>query len=235
VVRCARPFLWDEGIARLYVSRTYLRGEGIEIGALHNPLPLPETAHVRYVDRCSVEDLRKHYAELREAPLVHVDVIDDGERLSQFGDGSLDFVIANHFLEHCQDPIRAVSNMLRVLKANGILYLALPDKRHTFDAGRPVTPLEHLWRDYDEGSQWSKRQHFEEWVRCVEKPSSEAQFSETVERLISTDYSIHFHVWTQTEMFELLLSMRSRLKLSLDFELALKSGHECIFAIRKMA
>ena len=31
-----------------------------------------------------------------------------------------------------------------------ILYLAVPDKRYTFDADRPVTPTDHVLRDYQE-------------------------------------------------------------------------------------
>ncbi len=33
------------------VARLYIAGEGLEIGALNGPLPLPEGVHVRYVDR----------------------------------------------------------------------------------------------------------------------------------------------------------------------------------------
>ena len=49
--------------------------------------------------------------------------------------------------------------MLRVLKSNGVLYLALPDKRFTFDQDRPVTPYEHLKRDYFESPGWSEESH----------------------------------------------------------------------------
>jgi ferredoxin len=42
---------------------------------------------------------------------VEVDVVDDGERLESFADASLDFVVSSHFLEHCQDPIRAFGRL----------------------------------------------------------------------------------------------------------------------------
>ena len=100
---------------------------------------------------------------------MHVDIVDDGERLETIGDLTQDFVIANHFIEHSQNPIGAIENMLRVLKHGGILYLAVPDKRYTFDIDRPVTTIEHLLQDYEQGPQWSKRQHFEEWSRFIDK------------------------------------------------------------------
>ena len=66
------------------IASKYLSGEGIEIGALHFPLPTPPQAKVRFVDRSSVADLRAHYPELAEMPLVDVDVVDDGEKLLNF-------------------------------------------------------------------------------------------------------------------------------------------------------
>src|SRR5829696_632327 len=80
----------------------YLRGSGIEIGALYRPQRVPPTARVRYVDQASGEDLRRIYPEHDwvQAP----DVVDEGERLAKFADESLDFVIANHMLEHVEDP-----------------------------------------------------------------------------------------------------------------------------------
>ena len=72
-------------------------------------------------------------------------MIDDGETLATVPDSPRDFVIANHFIEHTEDPIaHAAATTLRVLRPGGVLYMAVPDKRFTFDVDRPVTPLEHL-------------------------------------------------------------------------------------------
>ena len=80
-------------------------GSGLEIGALQMPLRLPAGASVRYVDRFDVEELRSHYPELDDFELVAPDVIDDGEVLGTIPDESADFLIANHMIEHCEDPI----------------------------------------------------------------------------------------------------------------------------------
>ena len=48
-----------------------LRGHGLEIGALHNPMPIgAERATVRYVDVMSLEEQRRHYPELAGYSLV---------------------------------------------------------------------------------------------------------------------------------------------------------------------
>jgi len=218
-------------LSRELIAESYLSGLGIEIGALHNPLKLPAAATARYVDRLSVPELREQYPELASEELVNVDILADGELLETISDSSQDFVIANHFVEHCQDPIGAVLNMLRVLKPTGILYLALPDKRCCFDSDRPVTPLEHLMRDHLEGPEWSRRGHFEEWARLVNK-KAEAEVEQEVARLMGMNYSIHYHVWTPFEMLEFVLAVRKLT--AFDIELCLEhDGVEVIFILRK--
>jgi SAM-dependent methyltransferase len=215
------------------IARRFLQGSGIEIGALHNPLRVPRSVDVRYVDRMTVSELRRHYPELERERLVEVDVIDDGERLDSIADGSQDFVVANHFLEHSQDPVGALANMFRVLREGGILYLAVPDKRFTFDSKRPPTPLEHVLADHRDGPEGSRREHFEEWARLVDDvPENEVQAH--VESLLDRDYSIHFHVWTQADALELLVALRRELGIAFDLEVAVRNGKENVFVLRKL-
>jgi SAM-dependent methyltransferase len=220
--------------ARMRIANRYLSGDGIEIGALHNPLPVPRSARIRYVDRLPVSELRAHYPELEQEPLVHVDILDDGERLATIGDSTLDFVIGNHFLEHTQDPVGTLVNAFRVLRPKGVIYLAVPDKRHTFDSDRPVTEFEHVLRDFDEGPEVSRRDHFEEWARLVDRVP-EDEVPRRAEQLMEQEYSIHFHVWTQREALELLTALRERLHLDFDIELMERIEYEVVFVLRKGA
>jgi SAM-dependent methyltransferase len=216
------------------IANRYLSGDGIEIGALHNPLPVPRSVRIRYVDRLPVSELRAHYPELEHEPLVQVDILDDGERLETIADSSLDFVVANHFLEHAQNPVGTLLNSFRVLRPGGVLYLAVPDKRHTFDRDRPVTPLAHLLRDFHEGPNVSRRDHFEEWARLVERVPEE-EVPHRAQQLMDQDYSIHYHVWTQRELLELLTAIRERLDLDFDVELVEPIKHEVVIVLRKGA
>src|SRR4051794_4349755 len=175
---------------RRELAERYLTGDGIEIGALHRPLVVPRTARVRFVDREDVAALRRHYPELQDLELVTIDIVDDGESLATLADASVDFVIANHFIEHTQSPLATLRSHLRVLRPGGVLYLAVPDKRHTFDVAREVTPLEHVLHDLEEGPEWSREQHFYEWARYVDKA---ADVDAHAAKLMADDYSIHFH------------------------------------------
>jgi predicted SAM-dependent methyltransferase len=220
---------------REVIARKYVAGSGIEIGGLNAPLKVSSSASVRYVDRAPVAELRKQYPELEGQRLVQTDIIDDGERLASVPDASQDFVIANHFLEHCQDPIGALRNMFRVLAPRGVLYLAVPDKRFTFDHERQVTSVEHLIEHAENGPEVDRRAHYEEWVRLVDGITNERAVAQRVEELMERGYSIHFHVWTQADVLGLLVALRERFSVSYDLELAVRNGHENIFVLRKLA
>lgn len=223
-----------ENTLRRAIAAHYLQGEGLEIGALHAPLEVPPTVKVLYVDRMSVSQLREQYQELADYDLVEIDIIDNGESLASVSASSMDFIIANHMIEHCQDPITAICNWLRVLKVGGILYMAVPDKRHTFDQDRPVTTLDHLIRDHHEGPQCSRQEHFAEWVRLVDKVA-EDKVAGRLQQLLEIDYSIHFHVWTQTDFLELLLYCQRQLNFPYEIELVQQNSFEFITVLRKTA
>jgi len=217
------------------VAARYLKGVGLEIGALHNPLKVPSGVKVRYVDRMPVAELRRQYPELAAYNLVEADIVDDGEKLPTVGDGTQDFVIANHFIEHCENPIDTLMNLVRVLKPGGILFMCVPDKRYTFDSERPVTPFDHLVKDYSEGPAWSRVGHFQEWVRYVEHVTSETDAETRVRHLIDTKYSIHYHVWSEMDMMEMMVKLQERFNLPVDPELMLKSNGEVVWILSKTA
>lgn len=213
------------------IGAVYLRGAGIEVGALHQPLRVPPEAVVTYVDRMSVADLRSQYGDLVNVPLVEADVIDDGETLVTFADTSQDFVIANHFLEHCEDPIGALQTFFRVLKPGGVLYMVVPDKRFSFDVDRPCTAIEHIIRDHVEGPASSRRAHFDEWTRLVNKCTDEALAEEQTRHLMNINFSIHFHVWGASELLEFITTWPRFVQLQL--EVFMRNGPETILVLRR--
>jgi len=179
----------------------------------------------------TVAGLRQHYPELANAPLVETDIVDDGETLATIADATQDFVIANHFIEHCENPLLTFRNLLRVLKPGGIVFMAVPDKRFTFDVDRPCTTLDHVLRDFSEGPEWSKRQHYEEWSRLVNKHTDPSEVNAEAQHLIDMKYSIHFHVWSAPELLELVQALRRIVQFEL--ELFLRNGMESLIILRK--
>lgn len=219
-----------ERVRRRLADR-YLRGEGIEIGALHNPLRT--SAGVLYIDRLSRADLRRHYPELAAFPVIDPDIVDDGERLTKVADGSQDFIIANHFIEHCEDPIGTLQTFLRKIRPEGTIYLAVPDKRFTFDRVRPSTTIEHLVADHADGGRSSRESHYIEFAKLAtrSKPLAEKLAANAAKELSERAYSIHFHVWTGQEFLKLLHHLRETLDLPMKILHEEANGKEHIFVI----
>lgn len=218
------------------VAARYLVGDGIEIGALHFPLWTdPVRARVRYVDRLTVSDLRRQYPELDTYELVPVDVVDDGETLATFPDDSLDFIVGNHMLEHCENPLGTIRSHLRKVRPGGILYYAVPDKRMSFDVDRPLTPFDHLVRDDQEGPQGSRLGHFREWALLVNKQTAPADLEENVRKLLEMNYSIHFHVWDAAAYSDFLDRARAYLGGAFRLEHLEQNDTEIITVLRKPA
>ena len=217
---------------RQQAARAYLKGNGIEIGALHNPLPLPRNVRAMYIDRMSVPDLKQHYPEFEGLELAPVSIIANGETLEALSDQSQDFVIGNHIIEHAQDPIKMIKTWIRVLRPGGVIFMTVPDKRLTFDKNRPSTSIEHLIRDHADGPAASRRDHYREWVEKVE-PQVRRETEDTIDRLDRTDCSIHFHVWDTPGFIEWLLYCRSFYNLPFELEFVRRNGNETIFILRK--
>jgi SAM-dependent methyltransferase len=217
-----------------------LHGSGIEIGALHQPLTLDglPISQIRYVDRIGVSELRRHYTELSWFKFAPVHVLDDGETLATFADNSLDFIVANHFIEHTRNPLGALRNWLRKLRPGGIIYMAIPDMRRIFDAGRPLTPLEHLAEDDAQSSSEPKKrdyEHYLEYARFVDKQTGAAT-EPHAQQLIAANFSIHFHTFVATTFIEMLRYAQEQL--ALPFEIlayadTLPGSDEFLVVLRK--
>jgi len=145
---------------RQRIAAGYLTGKGAEIGALDAPTPLPRHAQARYVDFRTVAELAAQYATLDAKRFVRVDLVDDGERLDRIGDRSLDFLIANHMLEQCEDPLGTLRGHQRKIPSGGWLFYAMPDMRSSFNADRPLTPFAHLVSDEADGGKASRLGHY---------------------------------------------------------------------------
>jgi len=104
--------------------------------------------------------------------------------------------------------------------------MALPDKNQIFDKDRPVTPLSHLIQDHAEGPAWSKVEHFQEYARLADHAGEDH-----AKYLMDIGYSIHYHVWDEAAMLELVTYLTEKYPLSLkNFE---PNGIEVIIILKK--
>ncbi len=213
---------------RWFLAKEYLRGEGIEVGALDKPMRVPDGVRVRLCDRLTTEELRAHYGIPEAAP---VDFVCDAHTLETVESGTQDFVVANHVFEHMENPLLALQNWVRALKPGGVVFMAIPDKRFTFDRDRQVTPLEHILDEqaHPEKTAANRTPHYLEWIHDVEHEAGDVQAR--LEFLLAIQYSIHFHCWTATGLMELFSSASS--SLGYEIECYRFNQPECIFVLKR--
>ncbi|MBX3726865.1 MAG: methyltransferase domain-containing protein [Xanthomonadales bacterium] len=76
-----------------------------------------------------------------------------GEPLSELvgAPGGFDWIIASHVIEHVPDLVGFLRECERLLTADGVLSLAIPDKRYCFDHLRPHTSTGEALQAFLEG------------------------------------------------------------------------------------
>lgn len=77
-------------------------------------------------------------------------------------DEQYDYVISSHCIEHLANPLKGLSEWIRVLKPGGLLVVIFPDKNRTFDHQRPVTTLSHLIDDFESNMGEDDMTHLDE-------------------------------------------------------------------------
>ncbi len=140
------------------VSKPFLRGKGIEIGAGASPQKLPKGAVCEYFDKRSTQELAQLF-NVNENSLYKVYSLDTYWK--RFPEGA-DFLIAHNVLEHTANPIKSLIEWNNYVKNDGIIVVSLPNFKHCWDKDRLIPSFEHLVLDYllerDEDS-FESREH----------------------------------------------------------------------------
>jgi len=233
------------------LSKHYIKGNGLEIGSLHNPLPLKKGARAKNVDLASRADNIKQHPELDADRIVETDIIDDGFSLSNVENHSQDFIIANHVLEHAANTLQVLTNWVRVLKPNGILFISVPIGAKCFDRGRTLTTLQHFIDDHDLYSRGkldeinhANRVHLMEWLSISEpnilgkrQPNYTPPTREEVEKRANEacldKLEMHFHTFSKASFQELLKYFSTNLDKRLNVKTVITNRKEIIAIIRK--
>ena len=126
---------------------------GLEIGPSLRPCaPKKDGYHVEIIDHLDREQLVNKYTEmgLDTSAIEEVDYIWDGRTYSEITgkENYYDYIIASHVIEHTSDFIGFLQDCSRMLKENGILSLAIPDKRYTLDHFRMITTTGKMIDDH---------------------------------------------------------------------------------------
>ncbi|MEW6714118.1 MAG: hypothetical protein AB1306_03365 [Nitrospirota bacterium] len=222
--------------SREELSEKYIRGNGIEIGALLSPLKTFNDAKMKYVDRFGEDGLRKHYPEIGIKGLIQPDIIDNGEILDKIENDSLDFIIANHFMEHTENFIGTLRNHLNKVKVSGILYYAIPNKNETFDFYRECSTFEETLEDEKDNGIGNRYRRYKDWVENVGIKYNKHVYydiEQEMKGLMARQYSIHFYVWDYESFKKMIEQVKDYLNNFSILEYVPSSKIENILILRR--
>jgi predicted SAM-dependent methyltransferase len=129
-----------------------LTGLGLEIGPSHRPLlPKREGYNIRVADHLDQAGLKAKYNGIRATDgIEEVDYVLTGSRLvTTITDERFDYIIASHVLEHTVCLVSFLQDCGELLKPEGKISFAIPDRRFMFDFFRDRTSLARVIERYD--------------------------------------------------------------------------------------
>lgn len=141
-----------------------------------------------------------------------------------FHSNSLDYVVSSHVLEHVANPLAALAEWYRVLRPGGIIYLVVPDRRHTWDHTRALTSVSHMLEDFIHGTTPSDATHIDEfvydsdWSRFspatdpAERAERQAELAGGMRYAVERGeaINIHFHTFEPATVVQLCEVLRRR-------------------------
>jgi SAM-dependent methyltransferase len=124
-----------------------VQGRGLEIGPGYNPLlPKRDGFTIETADYTDADGLRRKYAGNSSVDISRIEAVDH-----VLGEGGLfhtiqkqhhfDYIVASHVIEHTPDMIGFLKDCENLLAPDGVLVLAVPDKRYCFDVLQPLTSI----------------------------------------------------------------------------------------------
>jgi SAM-dependent methyltransferase len=184
-----------------------LDGHGLEVGALHEPAPIPSGCTREFVDAIDRQRAMELFPEIGHETLVDPDHIRDldTDGLSGLADGGYDFVILSHVLEHVADPLAVLAEVFRVLHVEGHAVIAIPDKRFTFDRGRANSVYDDLRAAHERGIQRVEDQRYLDFLSALYPTLVEQGGSALTDALTSVrERREHAQVWDSASFTQFL-------------------------------
>ena len=206
-----------------YINKRYLTGVGMEVGPGENPIATSKNT-------VFLEKFVNNY-DLLFPKANKKKFIDGTAEDIPATENSFDFIVSAHCLEHCIDPIKVLKEFKRVLKPNGTMVLILPHCERTFDKGRRISSLsshidDHKNKVSRENYLETKGKYYDvfedflqiatKWPRHTWISSAKNNDGSWNKAKILDEGIIHYHVWTQNELLDLLKYIGCSISLVMD-------------------
>lgn len=155
---------YRKGASRRAFLASHLHGVStmgiLEIGALNSPTFSEKEVDIKFADWFNYEQLAANYPHKKG--IRPIDFVIDRLDFRRNFSTRFELIIANHVIEHIPDVVSWLQELAAIAEKGGHLFLAVPDRRYTFDIVRQETTLADLLDCY---------------VRKLDKPDFRQVFS----------------------------------------------------------
>jgi SAM-dependent methyltransferase len=240
IYKLQRNIRYDLGLANNYPYQEFLKGDGIEVGAMSAPAFIRHAKSIRIADIDCAENqqLKAQNLELGGLyrgyfPKVDIIIPRNDRPLKSVEDSSVDFVFSSHSLEHAPNPICSLIDYYRVVKDEGIVYSIIPNKHNTYDRKRKDTPISELIHKWKNNIFEYKLSEFEElYQNTIDHPVYENKSSEEIRKAFLENSGMHhiavYSIENTLQMIQVVLEECKNSKL-----IFLKNDWDIHFAIKK--
>ena len=201
-----------------------LKGNGLEIGALHNKFLKDDSndiLHIEYLDVVDSFEAGKNFKEIDPSSIKSPKYVADASKVSvkEITGNEYDFIICNHVIEHVANPVRFLDSLFSGIKRGGLLVLSAPDKDYTFDKKRTSSSYNSLLAAYYLEKDSSCDARYIDFLEGVHP-----EVFENKERFLEAFVHVksrfeHVFVWRSDEFREQLLMILKLLNISYSIEL----------------
>lgn len=203
-----------------------------EIGALDLPTFTPRRYQIRFIDYATSEQMARDKPDeprFAVGRAVHIDYAVPSLNYGKVIPERFDLIVANHVIEHVPDTIQWFRGLREILTPGGHIFLAVPDRRYTFDYLRRETTIDDALRAHREGlTKPDKIQIFDHlfhfrpiktrdaWFGNIKTKIGPGQYTEAeawaeAERQACGPYAnVHCHVYTFDSFMTLFKELRMR-------------------------
>lgn len=200
------------------IARFICKGNGLEVGALSCPYKFSSDCRVSYADIDNENNLRKilnNFPEkIYEGKLVKLDfILNKPEYLfDEIKNDTFDFVYSSHCLEHSFNPIATLTDQIRIIKPNGIIYTVIPNKKHTYDKKRKSTLVSSLIEKFEKKIFYINEAEAFEIIKYSENhplynkyQNSDEEIKKYAKEISASRGSLHHaHTFDQNNIIEIL-------------------------------
>lgn len=197
--------------SNVYLPVHLIKGKGVEVGG---PSDIFEAIYHLKVECDGInyqsETIWGDFSDLQyqwRGRNLGKQIIADVTDMHIVGDETYDFVLSSNNLEHIANPLKAIYEMTRILKRDGLFLLLVPCKRYTFDCRREDTTFEHLLQDYKDSVTEEDLSHLSEILEkhVVERDDGIGSMEAFRERSLNNykNRCIHHHVFNSKVLKEI--------------------------------